>query len=140
MTKPKIQEASGGFMSMVDASIYVLNNSKYFAGLMMLLMNLGSRYISLELSQFQEEILSNVIVRRALVFTIIFIATRDIKVSLIFTALFVVLVSGIFNEDSKYCLLPGKYDPRRITKEEYHYAQTIVEKYHKQIKKDNEKK
>jgi hypothetical protein len=102
---------------------------------MILLMNLGSRYISLELSQFQEEILSNVIVRRAIVFTIIFIATRDIKISLIFTALFVILVSGIFNEDSSYCLLPRKYNAAKITKEEYHYAQTIIEKYHKQLKK-----
>jgi hypothetical protein len=136
MTKIKIEEASGGFINMVDASFSILNNSKYFAGLMMLLMNLGSRYISLELSQFQEEILSNVIVRRTIVFTIIFIATRDIKISLIFTALFVILVSGVFNEDSSYCLLPGKYNPKKITKEEYHYAQTIIEKYHKQIKKE----
>jgi len=138
MPKPKIVEASGGFLSIVDANVHLLNNSKYFAGLMMLLMNLGSRYISLELSQVHEEILSNVFVRRALVFTIIFIATRDIKVSLIFTALFVVLVSGVFNENSQYCLLPGKYDPKKISKEEYHYAQTIIEKYHKQIKKDKE--
>lgn len=136
MTKIKMEEASGGFINMVDASFNILNNSKYFAGLMMLLMNLGSRYISLELSQFQEEILSNVIVRRAIVFTIIFIATRDIKISLIFTALFIILVSGVFNEDSSYCLLPRKYNPKKITKEEYHYAQTIIEKYHKQIKKE----
>jgi hypothetical protein len=134
MVKPKIIEATGGFVNIVDMSMNVLNNSKYFAAIMMLLMNLGSRYISLELSQFHEEILSKPIVRRLLVFTIIFMATRDIKTSLILTAVFVILISGIFNEDSKYCILPGRNN-RKITKEDYHYAQNIMEKYHKQNKK-----
>ena len=82
--KPKIMEATGGFINIMDASINILNNSKYFTAIMMLLMNLGARYISLELSQFHEELLSNVFVRRILVFTVVFISTRDIKVSLIF--------------------------------------------------------
>jgi hypothetical protein len=133
--KPKILEATGGFINIMDASVNILNNSKYFTAIMMLLMNLGARYISLELSQFHEEILSNVIVRRILVFTVVFISTRDIKVSLVSTALFVILVSGIFNEDSKYCILPGR-DNRRITKEDYHYAQSIMDKYNKQLKKN----
>jgi hypothetical protein len=133
--KPKIMEATGGFINIMDASINILNNSKYFTAIMMLLMNLGARYISLELSQFHEELLSNVFVRRILVFTVVFISTRDIKVSLISTAVFVVLVSGIFNEDSKYCILPGR-DNRRITKEDYHYAQSIMDKYNKQLKKN----
>jgi hypothetical protein len=138
MSKPKIVEASGGFISAIDLSLNVLNNSKYFTAIMMLLMNLGARYISLELSQFHEEILSNTIVRRVLVFTIVFAATRDIKVSLVSTAVFVILVTGIFNEDSKYCILPGRNN-RRLTKDDYHYAQNIIDKYHKQMRKDNEK-
>ncbi len=137
--KPKILEATGGFINIMDTSINILNNSKYFTAIMMLLMNLGARYISLELSQFHEELLSNVIVRRILVFTVVFISTRDIKVSLISTALFVILVSGIFNEDSKYCILPGR-DNRRITKEDYHYAQSIIDKYNKQLKKNDQVK
>ena len=132
MKKPQIVEATGGFINIVDTGINVLNNSKYFTAIMMLLLNLGSRYISLELSQLHEEILSNTLVRRLLVFTVVFIATRDIKVSLISTAVFIILVSGIFNEDSKYCILPSSTDPRRITKEDFSYAQTIMEKYNKQ--------
>lgn len=131
MTK-KIETVTGGFLNGVETSIYILNNSKYFAGLAMLLFNLGARYISLELSQAHEEILSNKIVRRFLVFIAFFMATRDIKVSLISTAIFVILVSGIFNEDSKYCILPGAKHKKKISKEDYHYAQTIVDRYHKQ--------
>ena len=36
-----------------------LNNSKFFAGILMILMNLGSKYISLELSETQDEFFSN---------------------------------------------------------------------------------
>ena len=125
---------TGGFVGMVEGVISILNNSKYFAAVMMLLLNLGSRYISMELTQFHEDFLSNVFVRRFLVFTVVFIATRDIKVALISTAVFIIIVSGIFNEDSKYCILPNVNDPRKITKQEYNYAQTILEKYHKQLK------
>jgi hypothetical protein len=135
--KPQIITSTGGFINIVDGTINILNNSKYFTAIMMLLMNLGARYISLELSQFHEEILSNPIFRRILIFTVVFISTRDIKVSLISTAVFVILVSGIFNEDSKYCILPGRNN-RKITKEDLHYAQSIIDKYNKQNKKDNQ--
>jgi hypothetical protein len=131
--KPKIMNLTGGFINGIDLGIGFLNNSKYFVAIMMLLLNLGSRYISMELSQFHEDFLSNVFVRRILVFTVVFVATRDIKVSLISTAVFIVLVSGLFHEDSKYCVLPSAKDPKKnVTKEEYHYAQTIVDKFNRQ--------
>lgn len=115
-----------------------LNGSKYFAGIMMLLMNLGGRYISMELSEMHEKILNHKIIRRLLVFVLIFYATRDVKVSLILTAVFIIIVSGIFNEDSKYCLIPNSLvvnKKRRIKKDEYLAAQEIVNKYHRQNSK-----
>jgi hypothetical protein len=127
-------EMKGGFIGTVETGISILNNSKYFVAIMMLFLNLGSRYISMELSQLHEDFLSNTFIRRFLVFTVVFIATRDIKVAFISTAIFIVIVSGIFNEDSKYCILPMVNDPRKINKQEYHYAQSIIEKYHKQLK------
>lgn len=131
--KPKIMNLTGGFIDGIDLGIGFLNNSKYFVAIMMLLLNLGSRYISMELSQFHEDFLSNAFVRRILVFTVVFVATRDIKVSLISTAVFIILVSGLFHEDSKYCVLPSAKDPKKsVTKEEYHYAQTIVDKFNRQ--------
>ena len=43
----------------------------------------------------------------------------------------------MINEDSKYCILPSGSDPRRITKEDYTYAQSIIDKYNKQQKQNN---
>ena len=63
----------------------ILNNSKYFSGFIMILMNLGSKYVPLELSEEQEEFLSKKVIRRLLVFAIFFMATRDVLVSIILT-------------------------------------------------------
>ena len=89
--------------------IEILNNNKYFVGIIMILLNLGSKYISVELSQSQEKFLGSPIIRRLILFTVFFTATRDIWISFLLTAAFVILVSGIFNDDSFYCLIPKKY-------------------------------
>ena len=46
------------------------------------------------------------IVRRLLIFTIAFTATRDIMISRVLTASFIILVSGLFHDDSQFCLIP----------------------------------
>ena len=82
-----------------------LNQSKYFAGIMMIVLNLGSKYITMELSENQDELFKNKIIRRFLVFTVVFVAARDIFVSLIITGVFIILVSGLFNENSRFALV-----------------------------------
>ena len=86
-----------------------LNSSKYFSGIMMILLNIGGKQISNEISSAQENILNHIIIRRLLVFVVVFVATKDVKISLIVTICFIVIVTGFFNEDSKYCVLPEKY-------------------------------
>ena len=44
----------------------VLNNSNYFSGLIMILLNFGSKYIAMEVSPSQESFMSNIIIRRLL--------------------------------------------------------------------------
>lgn len=116
--------------------IYNLNNSKFFSGILMILMNLGSKYISLELSESQDEFFSNIIIRRIMIFTVVFIATKDIIVSIIITACFVILVSGLFNQNSKYCLIKNNSPQTKIiTKEQVEKAKKIIMKYEKQREK-----
>ena len=107
-----------------------INNSKYMAGISMLLLNLGSKYIAMELSNTHEELLSNIIFRRFIIFTVIFISTRDIWVSFILTCIFIIFVSNVFNENSKYCLIAKpKNKFSRITKLDYQKAQQIIKLY-----------
>ena len=110
-----------------------LNNSKYFAGIMILVLNLGSRFITMELSENQEQMLSNKIIRRFIIFTILFVATKDIFVSIILTAGFIILVSGLFNENSKYCIVT-KPVIKQITSEDYKQAIKIIKMYELQKK------
>lgn len=90
-------------------SLLTINNSKLFAGIMMLLLNISSKYITFSFSKSQEEFIKNSIAREILIFAIVWMATRDIYVSIIMTAAFVVLADYIFNENSKLCLLPEKF-------------------------------
>jgi hypothetical protein len=108
-----------------------LNSSKYFSGIMMILLNIGGKQISNEISSVQENILNHKVIRRLLVFVVVFVATKDVKISLIVTICFIVIVTGFFNEDSKYCIVTHDTFKNKnpVTKDEYLMAKRIVEKY-----------
>ena len=85
-----------------------INENKYFIGLMMILVNIGSRFIIGELSDTQKKLINDKNLRRLFIFGVFFMATRDIVSSLILTIMFVLLVSELFNEESEISLLPKK--------------------------------
>lgn len=120
----------------IEKSIVSISNSKYFVGLMILFLNLGSKYLALELSESQEQILSNKIFRRFIIFTAVFVSTRDIWVSMIITAVFIIMVSGLFNENSKYCIIT-KPVIKQVSHDDMMEAQKVIKLYN--IQKDLEK-
>lgn len=83
-----------------------LNNSKFFGGIVMIMLNIGSKYITIELSETQQQLLRNKIARQLLLFSIVWMGTRDIYYSLILTAVFIILTQYLFNEKSQLCILP----------------------------------
>jgi len=99
----------------VHNAIKALNHSKLFAGIIMLLMNIGSRYIQVKFSKSQEAFLKNYVVREVLIFAVCWMATRDVYLSILLTAAFFVLTEHLFNEDSSYCVLPQKYRELHLT-------------------------
>jgi len=108
MSKQKKSKKSKKFESFFDI-INVLNDNKYFAGIIMLTMNIGSKYVMIELSKTQENYVKYSLGRQLVIFSILWIGTRDIFISLVLTAIFILLVDYIFNENSKYCIIPDKY-------------------------------
>lgn len=132
-------ESKKGFWHYIE----VLNNNKYFVGIIMILLNLGSKYISVELSQSQEKILGSPVIRRLILFTVFFTATRDIWISFLLTAAFVILVGGIFNDDSEYCLIPKRYRSydydknQKISEQDIAKAKEIISLSEKQEKSRN---
>jgi hypothetical protein len=101
-------------LSSIDYYIKSLNNSKYFAGIMILILNIGSRFIQIRLSDSAEKYIKYSLIREILIFSIVWMGTRDIYIAFGLTACFVVLSDYILNVDSGYCLLPDKL--KKITK------------------------
>ena len=96
-------------LAKINENLASLNNSKFFAGLVMIMLNIGSKYITIELSKTQEEYLKNHIARQILIFSISWMGTRDILMSLGLTAIFIVMTEFLFNENSKFCVIPLEY-------------------------------
>ena len=125
-----------------------LNNSKFFAGFVMIIMNIGSKYVTIELSKNQEQYLKNNIGRQFLIFAISWMGSRDILTALALTAIFTVLTDHLFNEQSKFCIIPRKYrryehlldldKNNEVTEEELNKAKEVLEKARKKEEKQGQ--
>jgi hypothetical protein len=89
--------------------VLYLNNSKFFAGVMMILLNVGSKFITIQFSKSTEEYIKNSVTKQLLVFAMAWMGTRDIYASLGLTAVFTVLSDHLFNEESRFCVVPHEY-------------------------------
>jgi len=89
--------------------IMYLNNSKFFAGVVMILLNVGSKFIQIQFSKSTEEYMKWSVSKQLLVFAMAWMGTRDIYTALGLTAVFTILSEYLFNEESKLCIVPFKY-------------------------------
>lgn len=76
--------------------INAIGTSPFFLGIMMLLLNVGSRFITHELSADDKEYSQNILLRRLTIFAVCFVGTRDIVTSILLTAGFVIIAGGLF--------------------------------------------
>ena len=106
--KSKMSGHRWGWFQYIHDHVMFLNSSKFFAGVVMILLNVGSKFISIQFSKSTEEYLKLSITKQILVFAMAWMGTRDIYTALVLTAVFVVLSDHMFNEESKYCIVPQK--------------------------------
>ena len=130
MIQPSIssQPLPAGNASVLALATMSLSGNKYMLGLMILLINLGARYIGNEVSEFMHKVLNHKFARRFLIFLVLWMGTRDLVVAGVITISFILLVNTIFNENSDYCILPITNNSS-ITREEYDLAKQVVSKY-----------
>jgi hypothetical protein len=93
----------------IHQHVLYLNNNKFFAGIIMILLNVGSKFISVQFSKSAEEYMKLAIGKQLLVFAMAWMGTRDIYTALVLTAVFVILSDNLFNEESPYCVIPERY-------------------------------
>lgn len=124
-------------MSSLNNANVVLNNintNKYFYAVAMILLNMGSKYIDVDLGDEHKKFLSSKVIRRIAIFTVAFVATRDVIASLIITSCFVILVLNLFNVKSENCILPENYrkldknNDGEITPDEIEHAYNLLRK------------
>ena len=96
-------------ISYFNHHIMYLNNSKFFAGVIMILLNIGSKFISIQFSKSTEEYMKYTVSKQLLVFAMAWMGTRDIYTALGLTAVFTILSDHLFNEESSLCIVPHKH-------------------------------
>ena len=115
----------------MDTLLLNISNNKLFGGFIILLTNIGGKYIALDMPNNLEKIFSKYLFLRCLVlFSILFMATRDIKIAVLLSLLFFIITKFFINEKSKFCIIRNEENKKLLTKEEYEKAKEIINKYH----------
>lgn len=78
-----------------------LAENKIFIGIVMIMVNVGARFIIEELSDEQREIAKGETFRKIVVFCSVFLATRDIMIALIITIVFIVVMNEVLTVEKK---------------------------------------
>ena len=108
---------------MASDTTHNMNNSKIFAGIMIILMNITSKYVPIKLGKTMERLMKHYISTPLLVFTVSWIGTRDLYIAFIITGLYILFAEILFNEDSSFCVLSEEFRD-----------------YHDQIEKEQQEK
>jgi hypothetical protein len=124
------------FMNKTTDTVQSLNKSTYFAGLVMITLNIGSRYVDLNLGESVEMFIKQNITREILIFAIFWMGTRDILTATILTSAFIIVTQFLMNSDSSMCLLSDNYKRLKldinsdgiISDEEINQAMLTLEK------------
>jgi hypothetical protein len=115
MSKKKQNKEADNIFQYLNNHVYAINNSKLFAGLMIIILNISSKFVNIKLSKTMESYLKYTFSRDILVFAIAWMGTRDIYIALIITSLFIICVEYVFNEDSMFCCLSENFTNHHVS-------------------------
>jgi len=138
------KKTKGNFLTKIVSymhnQIQLLNSSKIFAGLMIITLNIVSKFANFKLSKTLESYFKYTFSRQILVFAIAWMGTRDIYIALIITFIFVICTEYLFHEDSQFfiltedfkdyhiSLLENENSTEKVTEEDIKKAKEILRK------------
>ena len=137
----KDSKTLGTLFEYLNNHVKVVNDSKIFAGLMIITLNIASKFVTIKLSKTMESYLKYTFSRDILVFAITWMGTRDIYIALFITLVFILSMDFLLNEDSMFCLLPEQFTDYHISlatnneivsPEEIKKAREVLERAEKQ--------
>lgn len=123
-------------------NLMAVNNSKIFAGLVIITLNIASKFTTIKLSKTMEAFLKYTFSRNILIFAMAWMGTRDIYMAGIITIVVVFALNHLLNEDSPLCCLPENfteyhttlYEDEPITAQQIEDARAILKRAKKQNK------
>ena len=120
-------------LAYLHKNIRAVNDSKIFAGLMIITLNIVSRFVNIKLSKSVEAYLKYTFSKYILVFTIAWMGTRDIYIALTIMTIYVIIMEYLLDDDSIFCILPEGF-------KEYHNELLETDGENGQVSEDDIKK
>mgnify|MGYP001434548795 FL=1 len=135
--------------SFLNEHVSRINDSKIFAGLMIITLNIASRFVTIKLGKSIESYLKYTFSKYLLVFTIAWMGTRDIYIAFTIMIIFIIITDYLLDDDSMFCILPEEFkdyhqdllendgNKEEVTEEDIKKAEKVLEKAKKQNKSSN---
>ena len=123
---------------MLNDWVSTINQSKLFAGLMIIILNISMKFVTIKLSKSMESYLKYTFSRNILIFTIAWMGTRDIYISIIIMFVFIICIDYLFNEESPFCCLTESFTNyhiellEKVSDDDYKKAKETIKKYNMQ--------
>ena len=154
--KGDINKSMSNIFKYLNNHINSLNDSKLFAGLMIITLNIASKFVTIKLSKTMESYLKYTFSKQILVFVIAWMGSRNIYIALLIATIFIICIDYLFNEDSQFCILPNTFtkyhidrlenyeniDGEPVSEEDIKKAEAVLEKaktQNKNIPQDTQK-
>ena len=122
-------------MDPLSSTLAIMGANPYMIGIFYVFLNLGGRFLTLELTRRQEWFLSQPFMRPFILFSVMFIATRNLAVAFYTTAGILAVLWLFANENSAFCMIPGWRDElsqKKKEEEDKSYQDTMkaIKKHH----------
>ena len=98
--------------------IQSLNNSKIFAGIMIITLNIASKFVNIKLGKTLEAYLKYSFSKQILVFAIAWMGTRDIYIAFFISTCFIIITEYLLHEDSSFFIMSPEFRDYHISKME----------------------
>jgi len=114
--KSDFNKAVTNMYNYVNNYVNRINDSKIFAGFMIVTLNIASKFVTIKLSKTMESYFKYTFSKQILIFVICWMGSRNIYIALIVTAIVIIFMDYIFNEESQFCCLPETFTNYYTTK------------------------
>ena len=114
-TSKNMQSAFLEYMHHAHLYLKSINDSKIFAGLVVITLNIASKFVTIKLSKSMESYLRHTFSRDALIFCIVWMGSREIYIAFCVTLMFILFMDFLLNDDSQWCILPESFKDYHIS-------------------------